>query len=75
MSLKTTLVTSSETFTESLMDDIVGNGKGGMVWRGPHAGGIKFLSTWLPSWCQDTAMSINQGLKELAQDIDGTKKE
>ncbi len=59
---------SAEESAESLIDDIVGSGKGGMVWKGPHAGGIKVLSNWLPSWSQDAAMSINQGLKELGRD-------
>ncbi|EMR62659.1 putative short-chain dehydrogenase reductase family protein [Eutypa lata UCREL1] len=65
---------SAEKFAELLVEDIVGNGKDGLSWKGPHAGGIRFLSTWLPSWCQDAAMSINQGLKELSQNIAGKEK-
>ncbi|KAI6088059.1 oxidoreductase [Hypoxylon rubiginosum] len=57
----------AEQFVESIIDDIVGNGRGGLVWKGAHAGSIRFLVEWLPSWVQDAAMSINQGLKELTQ--------
>lgn len=64
-----------EQFAESLVGDVVDDGKSGMVWKGPHAGGIKFLAKWLPSWCQDTAMSINQGLKELKQNVVGKGRE
>ncbi|KAI5857353.1 NAD(P)-binding protein [Durotheca rogersii] len=52
-------------FAESLVDDTVGAGKGGLVWRGPHSGGIKFISQWAPTFVTDAAMSYNQGLSEL----------
>ncbi len=65
---------TAEEFAESLVNDIVAEGKGGMLWRGPHAGSIKILTNWLPSWSQDAAMSVNQGLKELSQDVAGKQK-
>ncbi|KAI1411985.1 oxidoreductase [Hypoxylon sp. FL1857] len=41
---------SAEEFAETLVDDVVGVGSGGgLVWKGPHAGGVKFLSKWAPS--------------------------
>ncbi len=64
-----------EQFAESLVGEVVGDGKSGMVWKGPHAAGIKFLLNWLPSWCQDTAMSINQGLQEFKQNGVGKQTE
>ncbi|KAI4863389.1 oxidoreductase [Hypoxylon rubiginosum] len=64
----------AEEFVESIMDDVVGDGrKGGLVWKGPHAGSIKFIANWLPAWCQDAAMSVNQGLKELTQHLISNK--
>ncbi|OTB01231.1 hypothetical protein M426DRAFT_221919 [Hypoxylon sp. CI-4A] len=39
---------SAEQFAEMLVEDIVGAGKNGMVWKGPYADGIKFLSKWGP---------------------------
>lgn len=62
-----------EQFAESLVGDVVGNGTNSMIWKGPYAGGFKFLAQWLPSWFQDTAMSINQGLKELKEDVVGRR--
>lgn len=41
---------SAEEFAESLMDVIAGKGsKGGLVWKGPHAGAVKFMVGWLPT--------------------------
>lgn len=40
---------SAEQFAESLLEDIVGKGKGGVVWKGPHAGAIKAMVKWLPA--------------------------
>ncbi|KAI0386895.1 hypothetical protein F5Y04DRAFT_288696 [Hypomontagnella monticulosa] len=58
-------VVPAEQFAETLVEDIVGEGRQGMVWKGPHAGSIKSLSQWAPRSVVDTAMSHNQGLDEL----------
>lgn len=40
---------SAEQFAESVVEDIVGSGKGGVVYRGAHSGSVKFMVNWLPS--------------------------
>lgn len=60
---------SPEQFAESILEDVVGDGKGGVVWKGPYAGSTKFFVTWLPTWCQDLAANLSYGLKELAQKV------
>ncbi|KAI0965160.1 oxidoreductase [Xylaria arbuscula] len=66
---------TTEQFADMVVQDIVGDGKGGMAWRGPHASSIKVLAHWLPTWCQDTFMSMNQGLKELTDAYTSAAKE
>ncbi|KAI0532010.1 oxidoreductase [Xylaria digitata] len=66
---------TAEQFAEMIVPDIVDSSKGGMPWRGPHAGGIKFLSYWLPNYCQDLAMSMNQELKELTNAITSNSRQ
>jgi len=62
---------SAEEFAEKLVDDyaIVGDsklrGNGKVIWRGPYSLLIRALTGWLPRWCLDLAMTVNQGLKEL----------
>ncbi|XXH05691.1 ATP-binding cassette long-chain fatty acid transporter pxa1 [Hypoxylon texense] len=64
-----------EQFAESIVEDVVRDGRGGgLVWKGPYAGTMKFISSWLPAWCQDAAMSTNQGLKELTQYLAAKKQ-
>ncbi|KAK7754269.1 hypothetical protein SLS62_003847 [Diatrype stigma] len=58
---------SAEQFAESILGDIVGDGKGGVVWRGRYAGSTRFFVNWLPTWCQDLGAYLGYGLKELAQ--------
>lgn len=38
---------SAEEFAESLVDDVVGK-SAGLIYRGPHAGAVKFLAQWVP---------------------------
>lgn len=40
--------TSAENFAQTILDDIVGSGKGGLVWKGPNAGAIKALAQFGP---------------------------
>lgn len=35
---------------EALVVDIVGGGKGGLVWKGALSGTMKFASQWVPKW-------------------------
>ncbi|CAG8952177.1 hypothetical protein HYFRA_00000916 [Hymenoscyphus fraxineus] len=61
---------SAETFAETLVEDIVGDGKGkNLIYRGPHAGMIKFMTEWFPTFMVDSFMSKGQGLKELSDEI------
>lgn len=39
---------SAEDFAASIAGDILGQGKGGMVWKGPNAGSIKWATKFLP---------------------------
>ncbi|KUI73081.1 NADPH-dependent 1-acyldihydroxyacetone phosphate reductase [Cytospora mali] len=65
---------SAEQFAESLLEEIVGDGKGGLVWKGPHAGSIKAIVQWLPASLGDWFMSLNQGLHELSEKLVGKDK-
>lgn len=60
---------SPEQFAESILADVVGDGNGGVIWRGPYAGATKFFVNWLPNWLQDYAAYTSYGLKELTQKI------
>ncbi|TGJ77609.1 hypothetical protein E0Z10_g10668 [Xylaria hypoxylon] len=55
-------------FAESLVDAIV-NGKASVVYKGPHAGSIKFVSKYAPQSVSDAVLSYNQGLKELTEKV------
>lgn len=35
-------------FAETIVDDIVGKGTAGLIWKGPNSGGIKILSQFAP---------------------------
>ncbi|KAK8043118.1 oxidoreductase- short-chain dehydrogenase/reductase family [Apiospora phragmitis] len=64
---------SAEQFVEAIVGDIVGPWKGGILWRGPYSGSIKFMSEWVPQWCNDAILrSMNLGFKELGQHLSGT---
>jgi len=45
----------AEKFGPTIVDDIVGDGTAGLVWRGPNAGAIKWLSQFAP---QSVCVSI-----------------
>ncbi|KAL4756256.1 oxidoreductase [Aspergillus foveolatus] len=47
-----------------LAGDVLGTGTG-LVWRGPNAGAVKFVSRWCPGWLVDKLLSTGQGLDEL----------
>ncbi|KAK7981495.1 hypothetical protein PG988_003733 [Apiospora saccharicola] len=64
----------AEKFALTIVDDIVGEGKAGLVWRGPNAGSIKYLAQFAPQSVNDAAMSYTQGLKELKAHHDGNSK-
>lgn len=40
---------SAEDFAASIAGDILGQGEGGLVWKGPNAGSIKWASKFFPS--------------------------
>lgn len=40
---------SSHEFAEALVADVIGS-KRPAVYRGPRAGAVKFVTTWLPTW-------------------------
>lgn len=35
---------------ESLVEDVIGNGAGGLVWKGEKSGIVRFVSGWLPTF-------------------------
>jgi short chain dehydrogenase len=37
-----------EEFAESVVEDIIGKGKGGQLWKGPNSGTVKLVSKWVP---------------------------
>jgi hypothetical protein len=39
---------SAEEFAESVVEDVVGRGKGGILWKGPNSGAVKLVSKWVP---------------------------
>ncbi|KAJ6444956.1 oxidoreductase, short-chain dehydrogenase/reductase family [Purpureocillium lavendulum] len=51
----------------SVVPDVLGEGTGGVVWRGPNSGAVRFLSRWMPVWLLDMMMSNDQGLDELSK--------
>lgn len=40
---------SAEDFAASISGDILGQGKGGMVWKGPNAGSVKWAASFFPA--------------------------
>ncbi|CAI6337997.1 unnamed protein product [Periconia digitata] len=61
---------AADVFVESIVEDVVGDGAVGLVWKGPHAGSIKYLSRFAPQSVADAAMSYTQGLAELKAHVD-----
>lgn len=41
---------SGESFAEAVMDDILGEGRNGVVFRGKFASSVRVLVDWLPGW-------------------------
>lgn len=41
---------SVEAFAESVVEDVVGKGKAGQIWKGPNASVVRLVSQWLPTW-------------------------
>lgn len=39
---------SVDELAASLVDDVVGKGRHGQVWKGANAGSVKFVSRWVP---------------------------
>jgi NAD(P)-dependent dehydrogenase (short-subunit alcohol dehydrogenase family) len=37
-------------FARTVLEDIVGKGKGGIVYRGGNAGMVRFAANWFPTW-------------------------
>ncbi|KAI1408931.1 NAD(P)-binding protein [Hypoxylon sp. FL1857] len=55
----------ADQFAAHIAEDIVGNGKGGLVWKGPNAGTIKLAIKWFPDSLLDSAMTKDQGIDKL----------
>ncbi|KAI1427714.1 oxidoreductase [Xylaria sp. FL1777] len=55
---------SPEEFAELVVDDIVGDVEDAIIWKGPHADGIRMLSQ-APAKTMDAALSNGTGLQEL----------
>ncbi|KAI0714610.1 hypothetical protein C8Q76DRAFT_619051 [Earliella scabrosa] len=60
---------SPDELAASLVDDVVGNGKSGQVWKGANSGAVKFVSRWVPTSMADGMMSGGQGLDELSKSL------
>ncbi|KAK2605936.1 hypothetical protein QQS21_003662 [Conoideocrella luteorostrata] len=56
---------SAVAFAEQIVDQIVGHGKTGIVFRGPTSRYLDYIHRYLPQYFTDVLMSYNQGLKEL----------
>ncbi|KAI0837475.1 NAD(P)-binding protein [Hypoxylon sp. FL0890] len=56
----------ADQFAAHIVEDIVGNGKGGRVWKGLNAGTIKLATKWFPDSLFDSAMTKDQGIDKLA---------
>lgn len=57
---------AAEQLAEQLVGDLVGDGKSGLVWKGPNAGAIKFATKWFPdslmvSWTGTVHFILHQG--------------
>ncbi|KAI0149876.1 hypothetical protein F4776DRAFT_659772 [Hypoxylon sp. NC0597] len=55
----------ADQFAAHIAEDIVGNGKGGSVWKGLNAGTIKLATKWFPESLWDLAMTKDQGIDKL----------
>ncbi|OTA64190.1 hypothetical protein K449DRAFT_464101 [Hypoxylon sp. EC38] len=53
-------------FAAHVADGIVGNSKGGLVWKGLNAETTKLTTKWFPKplWLQDSAMTEDQGNRQ-----------
>lgn len=40
---------SVDELASSLVEDVVGNDKGGQIWKGANSGAVKFVSRWVPA--------------------------
>ncbi|KAI0449791.1 NAD(P)-binding protein [Xylaria acuta] len=60
---------TAERFSEHILEDVVGEGKSGVVWKGPHAGSVKFAKWFMPSSFVDSSVSRGQGLEELERNL------
>ncbi|KAJ4245753.1 hypothetical protein NW762_013877 [Fusarium torreyae] len=55
----------TDQFAESIVDNIVGQGKSGVVWKGPWAGTFDLMWRYGPQFLCDIGMRYGQGLDEL----------
>ncbi|KAI8630409.1 hypothetical protein F5Y19DRAFT_474192 [Xylariaceae sp. FL1651] len=60
---------TAEAFSEQILDDVVGQGKGGVVWRSPNAGSVKIAKWLMPATMLDNAMWKGQRLEELERNF------
>ncbi|RFU81868.1 nadph-dependent 1-acyldihydroxyacetone phosphate reductase [Trichoderma arundinaceum] len=60
---------SAQDLVDSIIPDIVADGRSGVVWRGANSGAVKFVSRWVPGRMLDGMMSTGQGLDELAKSL------
>ncbi|OAA79035.1 oxidoreductase, short-chain dehydrogenase/reductase family [Akanthomyces lecanii RCEF 1005] len=60
---------SVDDYVTQILPDVLGNSRGGKLWRGANSGAAWFASTWLPDYVLDKLVVLNQGLDKLTQSI------
>ncbi|EEA18862.1 hypothetical protein TMatcc_010593 [Talaromyces marneffei ATCC 18224] len=57
-------------FARAVLEDIVGKGRNGIVYRGDNAAAMGFVASWLPTWITDKFMrGPNSGLPALVKNL------
>lgn len=56
-------------YVTQILPDVLGDSRGGKLWRGANAGAAWFASTWLPDYVLDKLVVLNQGLDKLTKSI------
>ncbi|PVH96475.1 NAD(P)-binding protein [Periconia macrospinosa] len=65
---------SAEEFVKMILGDVVAENAGGVVWKGPFSGSMKWMFRVAPGFVADAAMSYSQGLKELKAHYDAKEQ-
>ncbi|XWW98231.1 hypothetical protein V2A60_006228 [Cordyceps javanica] len=56
-------------YVTQILPDVLGDSRGGKLWRGANAGAAWFAATWLPDYVVDKLVVLNHGLNKLTQSI------